>query len=146
MASEPQNYDPRFHPAFQRGYPDGGGTEPPARVPAPPPARVPEVTPPPVGRHAEPREADDRVDAAAPSLAGNPWVRVLWVAAPVLTVGGIAAQVYAQQLFSQSTGVIFDYVLPSLLQSVSPWVVAAGLASGVGVTLLHAIRWRPKGD
>ena len=81
------------------------------------------------------------------SLAGNPWVTVLWVIAAVFVVAGVAGQTFAQTSVRGSVSlagadVFMTYVVPSVLQSICPWLVLTGLAALVGVVFLHAVRWR----
>ena len=150
--TDPRDFDPRFDPAFQRGYEGGGGGAPrqqpaPTRVEAPqesvnPPQAMdvrarPDAPAPVVVAHPEPAE----------TLAGNPWIAVLWVIAGVFVLGGLAGQIYAQTIFGggMSTGagdVFRTYVIPGIIQSVCPWMILTGLAALVGVVFLHAVRWR----
>lgn len=151
--SDTRDFDPRFDAAFQRGYVEGGPRAPrqeqsrPAIIEPPSQwASVPQVM-----------DARDRPDApahaiAAPpqpavSLAGNPWVRALWVIAPVFIVVGVVGQGWAQSKlmgsFSSTSPDAFSaYIIPSVAQSLCPWMVLTGLAALVGVVLLNAVRWR----
>ncbi len=83
----------------------------------------------------------------AVSLAGNPWIRVLWVIAPLFTVGGLAGQAWAQSRMytgftSNGADVFSSYIIPAVTQAITPWMVLVGLAALVGVVFLHAVRWR----
>ena len=113
MASD---FDPRFDPAFQRGF-DG-----PVVGPA-------EASPP----------------TQPPTLRGNPFIPALWITAAVFTIAGAAGQYLGTFLDSSPTAssAAQEYVLPSVLIALSPWLFAAGLALGVATLVIHALRWRP---
>ena len=152
-----RNFDPRFDPAFQRGYVDDGSG-------APQPYRGIEalglealgLEAGPVGpAPLEPLESRDAAVAQAQahpepltvSLQGNPWIRVLWVIAPVFVLGGVIGQAWSQTLlfsgsYASGPSGFASYVAPSVMQSVGPWMVLTGLAALVGVVFLHAVRWR----
>ncbi|MBG6054870.1 hypothetical protein IWX81_001281 [Salinibacterium sp. CAN_S4] len=149
--SDSRNFDPRFDPAFQRGFVDddsrapqrhggiealGLGGEPIGLPPQPVESREAAVAE--VPAHPEP---------VAVSLEGNPWVKVLWVIAPVFILGGLIGQAWAQSLlfngsFTSGPSAFESYVVPSVVQAVGPWMVLTGLAALVGVVFLHAVRWR----
>ena len=150
--SDTGDFDPRFDAEFQRGYEGAGGSAPRQRS-APPRIEAPQqsVNPP------RATDARARPDAPAPvvvahpepavTLAGNPWITVLWVIAGVFVLGGLAGQIYAQTIFggglSTGAGDVFrTYVIPGIIQSVCPWMILTGLAALVGVVFLHAVRWR----
>ena len=146
--SDSRDFDPRFDPAFQRGYVEGGAPAPrqvqrPAVIDLPPEPSRPET--------ADARDAEVVTPQAHPepsvTLAGNPWIRVLWVIAPVFILGGLAGQAWSQsRLFGSvnpnGTGVFMSYVVPAVAQSICPWMVLTGLAALIGVVFLHAVRWR----
>ncbi|MEP6479480.1 MAG: hypothetical protein ABJB03_08820 [Rhodoglobus sp.] len=119
MAEQP-DFDPRFDPAFQRGFD------------APSPSQE------------EPLPVDDPA-----SLRSNPWVWALWIVAVVFTVGAIAAETYVtggSLVPVSSVGTPTSvYVMPLVLVSLAPWFLGAGLAAFIGVLLLSAVRWRPRG-
>lgn len=123
MASD--KLDPRFDPAFQRGF-DGGATAPAGGPDVP---AVPAVQP--------------AMDAPS-TLHGNPWVVVLWVLGPTLLVAGIWGLWQAQIIRTSpnTTSASSYYVLPGLLQLFAPWLAIVGLITIVGVVFLHAVRWR----
>jgi hypothetical protein len=81
------------------------------------------------------------------TLDGNPWVRVLWIIAPVFIIGGVVGQTWSQSRFmggvtSSASDVLTSYVIPTVAQSICPWMILTGLAALVGVVFLHAVRWR----
>ena len=153
VASSGEQFDPRFDPAFQRGYDGPALTRPMADV-ATEPAEQGRIVEPP--RSTEPRAhagfaPDSAIHgapvaqlAALPPLRGNPWVRALWLVCAVLTVVGVIGQTWAQQLYTSatSTSAAIQYILPSVLSTLSPWLLGAGLAAGIATLLLHASRWR----
>lgn len=116
------DFDERFDPVFQRGHEDDAVSFAPH--PAAPPAVVPDE---PAG------------------LRGNPWVVVLWAIAVLFSAGGLWMQWYSQELDATPNvdSVTSYYVIPAVLQAVSPWLLGVGLATLSGVVFLHAVRWRP---
>ena len=109
-----------------------------------------ELPPKPLAEPSDPADASTsqtRPEPAAVTLVGNPWVRVLWVLAPLFILGGLAGQAWSQTLFAGDiypgdSRFVTSYVLPTLVGSLSPWMVLVGLAALVGVVFLHAVRWR----
>ncbi|MGV8970718.1 MAG: hypothetical protein ACOH10_00225 [Rhodoglobus sp.] len=147
--SDTRNFDPRFDPAFQRGYVEGTSAAPkqvkrPAAIGLPPEplaAQAPDT------RAAAVAEPLAHPEPAVVSLAGNPWIRVLWIIAPVFIIGGLAGQAWAQsRMFgnfnANGPDVFTTYIVPAVAQSICPWMVLTGLAALVGVVFLHAVRWR----
>ena len=138
------DFDPRFDPAFQRGY-DG-------RMPGPVVEPVRPVVEP-VGSVVEPVEtpppAVELVEASAEPLRyetrGNPWLRALWVVAAVFTVAGLLAAYSAQAMMqgANTSSAIDYYVLPLTVSQLAPWFTVTGLFAGVAALVLNAIRWRP---
>ena len=138
------DFDPRFDPAFQRGY-DGRMPGPVVEPVRPVVERVgsvvePVETPPPVV---------ELVEASAEPLRyetrGNPWLRALWVVAAVFTVTGLLATYAAQSLMqgANTSSAIDYYVLPLTVSQLAPWFTVTGLFAGVAALVLNAIRWRP---
>lgn len=132
-----RQFDPRFDPAFQRGFEGAAG----ARTE---PAGTPETL------EAPESAADEAVASrfiatdAAPPLRANPWIAVLWITAAVLIVAGVAGQTVAEVITAGPTAEtpLVEYVVPALLRALSPWLLIAGLLAGIGVMFLHAVRWR----
>ena len=138
------DFDPRFDPAFQRGY-DGRTRGPVVEPVRPVVERVgsvvePVETPPPavelVETSAEPLRYETR---------GNPWLRALWVVAAVFTVAGMLAAYSAQAMMqgANTSSAIDYYVLPLTVSQLAPWFTVTGLFAGVAALVLNAIRWRP---
>lgn len=149
--------DPRYPADFQRG---GASTAPvvdegvargaaPAsnRVAAP---RVERATPAqPMG---ESLPLDD-LDAASDErhfeliVAGNPWLRALWLVGALAVLAGFALTVYAEFAFSvpPASG-IYDpsvYVVPRIAEAVAQPLVIAGVIALVAATALRIVAWRP---
>ncbi|MDJ0333924.1 hypothetical protein QMG83_01670 [Salinibacterium sp. G-O1] len=150
--SDTRDFDPRFDPAFQRGYVEGASTAPnrvqrPPAVGLPPEPLAAAAPPAPDARSAAVGELQAHPESPAVSLVGNPWIRVLWIIAPVFIIGGLAGQAWAQsRMFggfsSNGPDVVTSYIVPAVAQSICPWMVLIGLAALVGVVFLHAVRWR----
>ncbi len=137
------DFDPRFDPAFQRGFDRSDNTPTTGELPAPQrPAVEREVIEPVEFSSAEIRfGVVERIDTR-----GNPWLRCLWVIAAAFIVVGVAGQWIAQNLFStgaSSGSVISSYVIPSVLQSLSPWFLVGGLIAVIAAVTINAVRWRP---
>jgi hypothetical protein len=154
MTTQTPGFDPRYDPAFQRGF----AVAPPSIAPSPlverPPSVEPvettpvettpvETTPAEIATPADLFELD--FPAPLAPLRGNPWVIALWVVSAAMIVGGIGLQWQAQQFFMDGVGSdATGYALQSLFSSIGPWFTLVGLAGVVGVMFLHATRWRAR--
>ncbi len=151
MASD---FDPRFDPAFQRGF-DQSRVEPVETSPTRPSRVEPGETSPSRPHVDESRRVESRrvelVEtsppnaALPPTLRGNPFIPALWIVAVVFTAAGVWAQYFAQTLTYSPTAptAAQEYVLPAVLSALSPWLFTAGLAAGIATLVIHALRWRP---
>lgn len=159
--SDERDFDPRFDPAFQRGYVAGNGTAPTQNPAGQGSEPTPQWTNPPQALDARARPDAPAMDAPASpaasaahpgpeptvTLDGNPWVKVLWIIAGVFVIGGLLGQSWAQSQFGNGVttngpNAFTSYVIPSLVQSICPWMILTGLVALVGVVFLHAVRWR----
>jgi hypothetical protein len=162
------DFDPRFDPAFQRGFdleklgaPAVGAAVPPApsSFSPPPPSRPPVTAPPlrsvpPVSPAAavgpvvvalqdaeEP--AADRADDASSSR--NPFLIVLLLVAVVLIAAGIwlfvrsGAEFNGREVRSQG-----DYMSLDAIIHMAPFVALLGVATAIGVLFVFAVRWRKR--
>ena len=133
--SDDARFDPRFDPAFQPGY-DGPIAESlPAR--ARPVAAAPEALP--VVQTLVAREPEPE-DDPSPQRA-NPFLIAIGVAAIVFVGGGLYLVSRLRDLFAdtQSTSAI-DYTTLQVLMYAAPLVLVLGLATGVGLLFLLAVR------
>ncbi|MEX1078231.1 MAG: hypothetical protein WED09_03895 [Homoserinimonas sp.] len=147
MTSDQPGIDPRFDPIFQRGY-DGtqagaarvvtasSGTP---RDAAEPPARtddgIQEASRPVVTiEYPEP--------TSAPPSGLNPFIILLWVAGPGLTLS--AGWLMYDTFASRMTGPVAteDQAMLQLIWSTAPSVVTVGLAIIAGLLFWHATGWR----
>jgi len=104
--------DPRFDPAFQRGY-----VEP------------------------EPEASTSRpVDVAAPRNPWLALLWVL--AALLTLGGVAALLVVGAVELAPPSDPFTFYVLTALLAGLAPWLVAAGVFGMVGAVFIHALEWR----
>jgi uncharacterized membrane protein YpjA len=71
---------------------------------------------------------------------------MLWVVAVVFTLGGIAGLTWAEAAQLDRTSATVALVVPAVVAALAPWFVLSGLAAAVGVALLAAVRWRPRGS
>ena len=140
------DFDPRFDPAFQRGYDGAAGPVRPAVEPA---RSVVE----PVETARATRSVVEPVETGRPAVEplrydtrGNPWLRALWVVAAVFTVAGMLAAYAAQATMqgANTSSAIDYYVLPLTVSQLAPWFTVTGLFAGVAALVLNAIRWRPE--
>jgi hypothetical protein len=143
------DFDPRFDPAFQRGYDGAAG---PARSVVEPARSVVEPVETARATHPvnEPVETP-AAPAASPEIfryetRGNPWLRALWVVTAAFTVAGLVAEYAAQSMMqgANTSSAMDYYVLPLTVSQLAPWFTVTGLFAGVAALVLNAIRWRPE--
>jgi hypothetical protein len=142
--------DPRFDPAFQRGFESTTPrVERAERVQ--PGLRVERVeTSPPNASQAESSEPSPvtppRVELADPPPARNPWLAVLWIKAAVLTIAAVLAQYIATEITYSPTAptATQEYVIPAVFGALAPTLFAAGLATAIAALVIHALRWQPR--
>ncbi|MDX2026502.1 hypothetical protein [Microcella sp.] len=160
-ASSPSpGIDPRYPEAFQRGgaatgpVVDGASAVRTHAASRPAPASAPGVrdslsdTP-----ARNDRVTDAQLDVPADRqhfeliVAGNPWLRSLWIVGAVATLAGFALTVYAEFAFSvpPASG-IYDpsvYVVPRIADAAALPLVIAGVIALVAATALRIVAWRP---
>ena len=157
--SDNRDFDPRFNPAFQRGYEGVAETPAPATRPVitPPPTSRPATTPP-VGRTTTPslgrvepeplaRPSRDfdftevEIERDAPR-SRNPFIIVLAVIAVVVTGAGLVLFSRLGAIFADTqSSAGFDYVSFQVLVIAAPLLVCLGLATGIGLLFVLAVRW-----
>jgi hypothetical protein len=80
-------------------------------------------------------------------VAGNPWLRALWVVGAMATIAGFALTVYAEFAFSvPPVSGIYDpsvYIVPRIAEAVAQPLVIAGVIALVAATALRIVAWRP---
>ena len=138
MASD---VDPRFDPAFQRGF------EPvvePVETTTPLVELVETTRP-----RVEPVETSlvepvETARRAAPDR--NPWIPALWITAAVFTIAGALTQYVATRIRFTPTAdsAAIEYVIPEVFGTLSPVLFAAGLATAIATLVIHALRWQPR--
>ena len=154
------DFDPRFNPAFQRGY-DG---------PAPEPQVSSTRVGVPSGRTAEPvpvamprREATEIAESfSSPNIADtrfaeseqlaeserderrtNPFLIALGAIAALLVGGGLFLVSRLRDLFEDTqSSSNFDFVTLQVLTATAPLLISLGLATGIGVLFVYAVRWQ----
>lgn len=165
MSDDASKFDPRFDPAFQRGYDGPVRTAPQNRQPArrsqgenPP---QPIIGAPPQFRATERRDAfDGTISQATPASPGagsdvaepleedsprrlNPFLLVLTVVG--LVVIGLSCSLIAnvdsliQSSMDANSGYLFQMIWFG-----APMGVGLGLATLIGVLFVLAARWRPR--
>jgi hypothetical protein len=153
------DFDPRFDPAFQRGF---DGTEPRGRRQSR--ADEPrgssrslsddsrgssrslsdrsETSPPqpPAAPSAAPAEPAEHPEAPG---GANPFVLALAVVSVALVAGGVWGVQAAREPFLRTDAAVdVDYSGLQMLMTFAPMSIALGLATAVGILFLYAVRWR----
>jgi len=158
MSDDASKIDPRFDPAFQRGFDGPVDAVPPARRESllPSPARPVTTAPTAAARGAV---AASAVSSAAPDAPRelveptteldpaprrpNPFLVALLVIAAALIVGGFYLVARLNELFtrSQNTGNWGDYIAVQVLTIAAPVLGILGVATAIGVVFIYAVRW-----
>ncbi len=168
--SEHRNVDPRFDPAFQRGY------QPAPQAPAPAagpwrltpsddaldlgvdPAYGPaaaEVAPaatavasrPATGliAQADPKINAERIDEEPEEGASrrpNPFLIALAAVSVLLIGGGFSMFARIAELYSNEATSPFDWATAQSLTVAAPMLIALGVATAIGVLFVFAVRWK----
>jgi hypothetical protein len=155
------NIDPRFDPAFQRGF-DGSVTVTRRRAapgtpsvtpaqdratPTPVQARPAAVIRPPESPLDSPvvarTEAEPEVEEEVASRGANPFIIGLWVIAAVLVAGGVWGVQWARAAYlTESLTTNVDFVLVETMRVAAPFAIGLGLATVIGMLFLSATRWQ----
>lgn len=148
--SDDRDFDPRFDPAYQRGY-EGvvDAASRPPRVTAAPAARAAEpepidavtaaaASPQPASVHHTP--VDEFVEA--PARRANPFLIALIVLSVALIGGGLYLVVKMRDLFADTqSSTDFDFVTLQVLIGAAPIAIGLGVATALGVLFIYAVRW-----
>ena len=148
MVDDTTGFDSRFDPAFQRGF-DGSVAEirplvtPPAPAPAPVPDAVDELA---ARAAAASTEVPSDIEEDDEHRGFNPFLLAL----AIMSVGLIGGGIYAGQAVSASYAAddvmsSLDYVTFSFVIYGVPLSIALGVATGIGVLFLLAVRWNRGG-
>ncbi len=162
MSDDRSAFDPRFDPAFQRGY-DGPAGEPARTSPARP---APEARTAPVRSSPDPRTmpvvaSDSGGDPAAVSRAPermpsfdddapdeerrrvNPWFIALAALSAALILGGLYLVSQLRDLFANTqNSADFDYVVLQVMIIGAPILIGLGIATAIGLLFALALRRR----
>jgi hypothetical protein len=167
MATGDSNdFDPRFNPAFQRGF-DGAGPATEYRAPAPRAAErvydapvtrtaVPATAvaaqvamPPAAGAPAQPQvrpviqEQMDATTQAAPVRRFNPFLVALAAVSVALVAGGAWGVQVARAPFLQTNASAgTDFVGLQMLILFAPLAIILGIATAVGIAFFYAAEWQ----
>jgi hypothetical protein len=137
MSNERSTFDPRFDPAFQRGF-DGEvesilterSSEPAIIEPV---LSSPAVTEPQLIEISEPDARGRRI---------NPYLIALGAVSVVLIAGGLYLVSRLREFFDSSqTTSDFDFVTLQVLLYAAPLIVVLGVATAIGMVFLAAVRW-----
>lgn len=141
--SDDARFDPRFDPAFQPGFDGPLAVTPPTApdVQVAPPQSAP-LRPVPVPAAPASTPAVDARDDAEHPRGLNPFVIALAAAAAVFLGVGIALLSRLREIFSGADSLVgADYPTAMVLIYAAPLLIVLGLATGVGVLFLLAVRW-----
>lgn len=156
--SDDARFDPRFDPAFQPGY--VGPTvvpEIPTRAPSAPRTTGDAVASAPDGPPAA-LDPDSRVNRPGSSSVAlendaeavlaedrrraNPFLITLGALSLLMIFGGVYVVSRMRDLFSVSqSSSDFDFVTLQVLMYAVPLVIVLGIATGIGVLFVFAVRW-----
>ncbi len=135
MSNDRSSFDPRFDPAFQRGF-DG-------EVESILTERVEMVVEPVL---APPAVSDPQlIEISEPDARGrriNPYLIALGAVSVVLIAGGLYLVSRLREFFDSSqTTSDFDFVILQVLLYAAPLIVVLGVATAIGIVFLAAVRW-----
>lgn len=148
-------FDPRFDPAFQRGY------EPPAHDSESPRTRIAAegfdgAEPSGSGEREQPHGAEpgqtqgeepdaEPVPLESGPIEPNPFERTLGVVAAVLVIAGVALTFWANSASYNGPGDTWGWqqIVQASVWALSSPMITVGLATGVALVFRRAITWRP---
>lgn len=164
MADDDESIDPRFDPAFQRGFEGTVGVTPrraplgtpsvlPAQAPPTPPAQVQPAARAVVSSYAVRPGAPEAIVDAAPEPAVapddepqrrfNPFLVALAVIGVVLIVIGLVGAQFANGVYASDTLTSsISYATVLLVISGSAVSAGLGLATLIGIVFVYALRYR----
>jgi hypothetical protein len=130
--SDGTRFDPRFDPAFQRGW-DG---------PAPEPARDTARAVVEPERIVVTAEREPELDDADDARRINPFLIALAAISVALVVAGLwMASLVSSGFNEQGPTSQVDWALLQILMIASPVCALLGVATGVGILFVFAVRW-----
>jgi hypothetical protein len=155
--TEKERFDPRFNPAFQRGFDASAerarranqtpslsaedvvyGRSPRLEVPAPPP--------PPASEHAQDASDSAPEDEEAAARGRNPYLLALWALGVIFVVGPLALILGPGSTgfnYNGSTGPDAGTIaLMQLVAVLCPAMITVGLATMSGLLFWHAAHWK----
>lgn len=167
MSDDASKFDPRFDPAFQRGY-DGPvqpsvrrrprADSPPEPIGLPPQYSAVErpVLADPMsdllrrddaerGEKRAPRESSESDEEEDTTPRGrNPFLIILTMIGVILIVGSLALLMNLDQIVRMGTQSNSQpyFGLMSMIQLGAPMLVTLGLATLIGVLFVYAVRWK----
>lgn len=156
-AKSDDEFDPRFDPAFQRGF-NGDrvrSVQPrpfveqapslPASPAAPPIGMPPAASPADDAVVLSPSQIADAADEAEPQRRLNPFLVCLAVVSVALVAAGVwIIQITRAPFEDGSGGANADYVLLQLLGGLAPAAIALGIATAIGIVFVYAVDWQKR--
>lgn len=150
MTAKSDEFDPRFDPAFQRGF-DGQ----PVRAAQARPTAEPAPAAPPIGLPPTTTAGDDALrstsqsaDAAAATdlpRRPNPFLVALAIVSVALVAVGVwIIQVARAPFDGNNAAANVDFVFLQILGGLAPAAIALGVATAIGVVFVYAVDWQKR--
>jgi len=147
MTAKPDDFDPRFDPAFQRGF--AGEPVRPAQarpsVDAAPPIGLPPSA---VTAGESARSPSQTADAAAATDQPrrlNPFlVALVIVSVALVAVGVWIIQIARAPFEGGDAAANVDFVFLQTLVALAPAAITLGLATAIGVVFVYAVDWQKR--
>ena len=154
-AKSDDDFDPRFDPAFQRGF--SGERVRPA-VPRPRVEQAPTLpaspAAPPIGMPPaaasddavlSPSQIADAAAEAEPPRRLNPFLACLAVVSVALVAAGVWIIQMTRAPFEDGNGTAnVDFVLLQVLGGLAPAAIALGIATAIGIVFVYAVDWQKR--
>jgi hypothetical protein len=153
MNARSDDFDPRFDPAFQRGFDGAEVPDAPRVVPRdvrratpvrPPEPTAGQATSQPSGTasaSADPQPSDAAALDSPPRR--NPFLIALGVVSVALMAAGVwGIQAARAPFLATDTASSVDFVGLQILQFVSPVSIALGVATAIGILFVYAVGWQ----
>lgn len=153
MTAKSDEFDPRFDPAFQRGF---EGERPRSVAPRPvaePPRASTAHAPEPAGAgpggtvaadaSSSPIRSTDATDEADEPHRANPFLIALAVVAVALVASGVWAVQAARAPFEGTNAAAnVDFIGLQILQALAPASISLGVATAIGIVFVYALDWQ----
>lgn len=150
MTAKSDEFDPRFDPAFQRGFdgqPVRAAQTRPAAEPAPaaPPIGLPPITTAGDDPLRSPSQSADAAAATDVPRRLNPFLIALAIVSVALVAVGVwIIQVARAPFDGTDAAANVDFMLLQILGGLAPAAIALGVATAIGVVFVYAVDWQKR--